>query len=188
LQFLLRACRIAIIGVCILIVSIPEGLPLAVSVAMALSINRLKNNNILIKNLQAVQTCSMLHDVCIGKTGTLTKGKMQVKKYILGESTLAAPHDPNRQANREIQEDFDSIDQINAEAKELFFDSILGNSEARFEPDQDTMKYEARGSPIGVAMLKFIIDNGVDAYTDLLKRNSNQPLKLLVPFDQERKT
>jgi hypothetical protein len=45
------------------------------------------------------------------------------------------------------------------------------------------MKYEARGSPIGVAMLKFVIDNGVDAYTDLLKRNSNQPLKLLVPFD-----
>lgn len=38
----------------------------------------------------------MLHDVCIGKTGTLTKGKMQVKKYMLGEAKLAAPHDPHR--------------------------------------------------------------------------------------------
>ena len=56
----------------ILIVSIPEGLPLAVSIAMALSINSLKKDEILIKNLESVQTCAMLHDICVGKTGTLT--------------------------------------------------------------------------------------------------------------------
>ena len=55
-----------------LIVAIPEGMPLAVSIAMALSVSRLKKDNILIKNLEAVQTCAMIHELCISKTGTLT--------------------------------------------------------------------------------------------------------------------
>ena len=51
---LLKAGRIAIIAVVLLIVAIPEGLPLAVSIAMALSINSLKQDEILIKNLESV--------------------------------------------------------------------------------------------------------------------------------------
>ena len=47
-------CEIAIVVITIIIVSIPEGLPLAVSIAMALSINRLKKDKILIKNLEAI--------------------------------------------------------------------------------------------------------------------------------------
>lgn len=73
--------KIIIIGVSILIVCIPEGAPLAASIAMALSTSRLKKDKILIKNLEAVQTCSMLHDICIGKTGTITQGKMNVSSY-----------------------------------------------------------------------------------------------------------
>ena len=69
---MLKVVEILIIAVCILIVAIPEGMPLAVSLAMALSIDRLKADSILIKNLEAIQICATLHDVCIGKTGTLT--------------------------------------------------------------------------------------------------------------------
>lgn len=81
---LLRVGKIAIVAVVIMIVAIPEGLPLAVSIAMALSINSLKKDAILIKNLESVQTCAMLHDICVGKTGTLTKGRMNVSKFQLG--------------------------------------------------------------------------------------------------------
>lgn len=51
---LMRILRIGIIAICILIVAIPEGLPLAVSVAMALSITKMKNDKILIKNVESV--------------------------------------------------------------------------------------------------------------------------------------
>jgi P-type E1-E2 ATPase len=77
-ETLLKVGKIAIVAVVIMIVAIPEGLPLAVSIAMALSINSLKKDAILIKNLESVQTCAMLHDICVGKTGTLTKGRMTV--------------------------------------------------------------------------------------------------------------
>jgi len=73
--------KIGIVAIVILMVAIPEGLPLAVSIAMALSINNLKKDKILIKNLESVQTCAMLHDICVGKTGTLTEANMSVAKY-----------------------------------------------------------------------------------------------------------
>jgi len=75
--------HIFIVALCILIVAIPEGMPLAVSLAMALSIDKLKDDSILIKNLEAIQICATLHDVCIGKTGTLTMNHMKVKKLSL---------------------------------------------------------------------------------------------------------
>jgi len=77
---LLKIIRVCILSICILIVAIPEGMPLAISLAMALSIQSLKKSNILIKNLEAIQTCGMLHDVCISKSGTLTTDRMSVSK------------------------------------------------------------------------------------------------------------
>lgn len=71
---LLKISESAIIAVVLMMVAIPEGLPLAVSIAMALSVKSLKKDEILIKNLEAIQTCATLHDICVGKTGTLTKG------------------------------------------------------------------------------------------------------------------
>ena len=73
-ETLIIASKIAITCVCLLIVAIPEGMPLAVSIAMALSVTRLKNDNILIKNLEAIQKCAVLDELCISKTGTLTNG------------------------------------------------------------------------------------------------------------------
>lgn len=51
---LLKLGKIAITAVVLLIVSIPEGLPLAIKIAMALSVDRLKEDGILIKNLESI--------------------------------------------------------------------------------------------------------------------------------------
>lgn len=72
--------------VAILIVCVPEGLPLAVSVAMAFSTDRLKDDNLLIKNLDALEVCGMLSDVITGKTGVLTDANMKVLKFFSGET------------------------------------------------------------------------------------------------------
>lgn len=82
-ETLLKVGQVFITAVVILIVAIPEGLPLAVSIAMALSIQSLKNDKILIKNIESIQTCATVHDICVGKTGTLTEGKLKVSKYQL---------------------------------------------------------------------------------------------------------
>lgn len=53
-QTLLKLAQTGIISVVLMMVAIPEGLPLAVSIAMALSISSLKKDEILIKNLEAI--------------------------------------------------------------------------------------------------------------------------------------
>jgi P-type E1-E2 ATPase len=96
-EVVVRIIRIAVIGICVYIVAVPEGLPLAISISMALSISNLKQDEILIKTLQAVQNCGLLHDICVGKTGTLTKGKgMRVTKYHLFGRATCLPPDEER--------------------------------------------------------------------------------------------
>jgi Ca2+ transporting ATPase len=90
-QTLLQIVKIFIIAVVLLIVAIPEGLPLAVSIAMALSINKMKQDQILIKNLKSIEAAAMLHDLFIGKTGIITGGKMAVERYQL--VATQQPHD-----------------------------------------------------------------------------------------------
>jgi len=53
----------------------------------------LKEDSILIKNLEAIQICATLHDVCIGKTGTLTQNKMNVAKMSFINSEVIIDYD-----------------------------------------------------------------------------------------------
>jgi P-type E1-E2 ATPase len=83
---LTNAADIGITAIVLLMVAVPEGLPLAISIAMALSINKLKQDNILIKNVESIQTCAMLHDVCVGKTGSITTSEMKVAKFQISDN------------------------------------------------------------------------------------------------------
>lgn len=84
-ETLLMSMKVVIEAVVLLIVSIPEGLPLAISIAMALSVGKLKENKILIKNVESIQNCALLHDIGVSKTGTLTMGELSVKKFHIAE-------------------------------------------------------------------------------------------------------
>lgn len=88
----LKATEVFIIAIVILIVAIPEGLPLAVSLAMALSTDKLKKDNILIKNIESIQKCAMVHDICISKTGCLTDADMVVAKYQICNNAQTNDH------------------------------------------------------------------------------------------------
>lgn len=101
-ETLMTTLRIVILSLCLIIVAIPEGMPLAISIAMAMSVEAMKSDNILIKNIQKVQVCALLHQVCVGKTGTLTKGDLHVGSYqLIGEHTVHDNDwkDPERKAD-----------------------------------------------------------------------------------------
>jgi P-type E1-E2 ATPase len=65
-------------GVAIAIVSVPEGLSLAVSIAMAFSISKMKSEHLLVKKMAASENLAYTNIICTGKTGTLTEGNMEV--------------------------------------------------------------------------------------------------------------
>ena len=178
---LLKVSKIVIVGVVLMIVAIPEGLPLAVSIAMALSINSLKKDEILIKNLESVQTCAMLHDVCVSKTGTITKGKMSVVRYHFGDSESV---DKNDTESNPLY--FKKSDVLPA-WKELINEAIIANTDVRIEVNDELCEYEPCGSALEVGMIKFMMENEEDVQTKFINRNQNAPKLVQLPFDQNLK-
>jgi P-type E1-E2 ATPase len=80
-ETLLKALNVLTIAVAIVIVAVPEGLPLAVSIAMAFSIDIMKKDKLLIKKLEAVETMGTVTEICTGKTATLTQNDMTVNSF-----------------------------------------------------------------------------------------------------------
>lgn len=81
-DFLLEAF---IMGVTIVVVAVPEGLPLAVTLSLAYSTTKMQKDNNLIRVLEACETMGNATNICSDKTGTLTENRMTVTcGYIAG--------------------------------------------------------------------------------------------------------
>lgn len=67
-----------IVAVTIIVVAVPEGLPLAVTLSLAYSVNQMKKQNNLVRHLDASETMGQATCICSDKTGTLTQNIMKV--------------------------------------------------------------------------------------------------------------
>ncbi len=80
-----------ITAVTIIVVAIPEGLPLAVTISLAYSTRKMLKDNNLIRVLAACETMGNATDICSDKTGTLTENRMTVVKGWLGGGVVDFP-------------------------------------------------------------------------------------------------
>ena len=78
---------IIILCVSIIVVAIPEGLPLAVTLSLAFSIKKMMDYNNLVRKMHACETMGGANYICTDKTGTLTKNEMSVFKVLTGAWT-----------------------------------------------------------------------------------------------------
>ena len=79
---------IIILCISIIVVAIPEGLPLAVTLSLAFSIKKLMDYNNLVRKMHACETMGGANYICTDKTGTLTKNEMNVYKILTGEKEI----------------------------------------------------------------------------------------------------
>ncbi|XP_077002450.1 plasma membrane calcium-transporting ATPase 3 isoform X5 [Tamandua tetradactyla] len=75
-----------IIGVTVLVVAVPEGLPLAVTISLAYSVKKMMKDNNLVRHLDACETMGNATAICSDKTGTLTTNRMTVVQSYLGDT------------------------------------------------------------------------------------------------------
>ncbi|KAK4321934.1 hypothetical protein Pmani_007286 [Petrolisthes manimaculis] len=81
-----------IIGVTVLVVAVPEGLPLAVTLSLAYSVKKMMKDNNLVRHLDACETMGNATAICSDKTGTLTTNRMTVvQSYICSEDHKTTP-------------------------------------------------------------------------------------------------
>ena len=93
-----KILKILILCVSIIVVAIPEGLPLAVTLSLAFSIKKLMDRNNLVRKMHACETMGGANYICTDKTGTLTENQMYIVSLITN----------NKEIN--IKRNIDSID------------------------------------------------------------------------------
>ncbi|KAJ7317414.1 hypothetical protein JRQ81_003576 [Phrynocephalus forsythii] len=84
-----------IIGVTVLVVAVPEGLPLAVTISLAYSVKKMMKDNNLVRHLDACETMGNATAICSDKTGTLTTNRMTVVQSYLGDVHHKETPDPS---------------------------------------------------------------------------------------------
>lgn len=130
-EFLLASVMIA---VTLIVVAVPEGLPMSVTVSLALSMRRMLKENNLVRKLHACETMGAATVICTDKTGTLTKNKMTVM-----ESEIYGGE----------------------KEREVILQNIAINSTAEVFKEADG-KLTTIGNPTEIALLKWMHKSGVD--------------------------
>ena len=154
--------NIFMVAVTLIVVSVPEGLPMSVTLSLALSMNRMLKTNNLVRKMHACETMGATTVICTDKTGTLTQNQMQVYQtnfYGLANQQLA-----------------------NDDLSCLIKEGIAANSTAFLDKQEDgTVK--TLGNPTEAALLLWLNDKKED-YTSL--REQAQAIDQLT-FSTERK-
>lgn len=158
--------------VVLLVVSIPEGLPLAIGVSLAFSVMKMFNDKLLVRELDAPEKMGQAEELCCGKTGTITKGDMKVAQFHCDRRLIRNTR-KSTMMHCELSEDF--VERIK--------ESILYNCEARVE--MDTTTYVPVGNSTEVALLKFLQDAEVPVH--LLIQKKLDKTRAAIPFSPTTK-
>ena len=75
---LVKILKYLILAIIVVVVAIPEGLPLAVSLSLAFSVEKMQNDQLLVRRMEACETMGGADNICSDKTGTLTLNKMSL--------------------------------------------------------------------------------------------------------------
>ncbi|MDD4320727.1 MAG: calcium-translocating P-type ATPase, PMCA-type [Acidaminococcaceae bacterium] len=134
LQDLVQA---AILGIIIIVMAVPEGLPLMIAVVSSLNMKKMLRDNVLVRKLAGIETAGSLNLLYTDKTGTITKGKLEVVDFLIGDGTT-----------------FPSFGNLPDKIKELTFANCLLNTSAAV----------ADGKVIGGNMTEVALSNYLSGY------------------------
>ncbi|XP_073958846.1 plasma membrane calcium-transporting ATPase 3 isoform X3 [Choristoneura fumiferana] len=164
-----------IIGVTVLVVAVPEGLPLAVTLSLAYSVKKMMKDNNLVRHLDACETMGNATAICSDKTGTLTTNRMTVvQSYICEKLCKVTPN--YRDLPAEVAETIVEGISINS----AFTSRIMPSQEPTSPPMQVGNKTEC-------ALLGFVVGLG-QSYDAVRERHPEESLTKVYTFNSVRKS
>ncbi|KAJ7592992.1 Ca-transporting ATPase [Mycena floridula] len=189
--------NILIISVTLIVVAVPEGLPLAVTLALAFATKRMTYEKLLVRVLGSCETMANASVVCTDKTGTLTQNVMTVVAGSVGiHAKFVRKLDENQSrtnadeaGSRKHVDDF-SLDQsqlntvLPPQLQTLFNEALSVNSTAFRDEDDENGNVVFVGSKTETALLKFAHELQWAPFNDV---RSSAKVVQMVPFSSERK-
>lgn len=148
-------------AVTLIVMAVPEGLPMAVTLALALNMRRMLKFNNLVRKLHASETMGAVTVICTDKTGTLTQNRMTVHDIQLVEGDHLV-----------------KAEEAATATKARFSEAVAANTTAELDENNAPI-----GNPTEGALLMWLQQQG----EDYQQQRSSQPVDSQIPFSTEKK-
>ena len=193
-----KILKILILCVSIIVVAIPEGLPLAVTLSLAFSIKKLMDKNNLVRKMHACETMGGANYICTDKTGTLTENKMQIlniitTKDIINFNTNKKDLDLLSSSKMEIDkekeiETKENLEQIsnNKDFIEILKQSIGLNVDYTLKSIEENDIYEAKNKT-DKAFIDFLLKYDININSEINQKYLSNNNYKKFPFDSQKK-
>ncbi len=155
LQHLLYALTLS---VTIIVVAVPEGLPMMITLVLSSNMKRMLKNNVLVRKLMGIETAGSINILFTDKTGTLTYGNLEVTSFINGD----------------LKEYKTKADFANKRYLDIVKKSFLYNNSASFDAEQ---KVAIGGNMTDKSLINFMGE----------ERDAAIKIEKIVPFDSKNK-
>ncbi|XP_047170704.1 calcium-transporting ATPase 8, plasma membrane-type-like [Vigna umbellata] len=159
--------KIFTVAVTIVVVAVPEGLPLAVTLTLAYSMKKMMADKALVRRLSACETMGSATTICSDKTGTLTMNQMTVVEACIG-GKITPDHTP---------------DQLSGMLRSLLFEGVVQNTNGSVYVPESGNGIEISGSPTERAILEWGIKLGMH-FDDVRSQSS---VVHVFPFNSDKK-
>jgi len=152
-----------ILAIIIIVVAVPEGLPMMIAVVLSLNMHKLLKAKVLVRKLLGIETSGSLTILFSDKTGTLTKGKLNVSEFLSGDG-----------------KHFNSYEDIPENLREKVSFSLRNNTTASVDTDGNNNQNIVGANPTEKTLLRFL---GSDLLIeDNIKITANIPFKSSYKF------
>ena len=176
--------EIVMVGISQVVGMIPEGLPVAMTIALAVGVQRMARRRTVVRRLTAVETLGSTTVICSDKTGTLTRNEMTVTVLILPDGRELAITGAGYEPNGKFFQDGREVDPTTAEgARALLEAGVLCNDAQLQGPGETEPRWKPIGDPTEVALVTLAIKGGV-VPSQVRER---WPRRAEIPFDPAAK-
>ena len=167
------------VAVAAAVATIPEGLPIVVTIAMAVGVARMAKHNAIIRKLPAVETLGSTTVICSDKTGTLTRNEMTVKAIYDGSRTFNVGGTGYEPKGEIVGVDVADQSGGGEALEHLLRIGLLCNESELFEEEG---RYKVDGDPTEGALIVSALKSGLQGDEERL----SYPQLAMVPFESER--
>ena len=150
-QFMSDFTEAAIMGIIVIVVAVPEGLPLMIAIVCSLNMKKMLKNNVLVRKLSGIETAGSMNILFCDKTGTITKGNLEVTEIVCG--------------NMKMVKDINSTYGL---FKKMLYTSITGNSTVHINK-----KKLIGGNSTEKALYNFLLKDQSPVFPKLKKASEN---------------